>query len=1209
MKIKLQTAVVLAASLVAFLPGCKSESSSTSTSFVVLDTTVINGDTWFLNRPIDIYFGSAIDFNSVSTSSVIFRSTETINLGVPVTGTYELIPDVQGRADYAIRFTPACPDNLEFDNGGLVPGTIGYELLLPTENSGGFTVVRDVDGRPLSAGLTRKFVTPALGETYFYDPLFTPAQITDVRVPTGLGLLSIESATFEVDFDQGIGPSPVNLGVNRIYVEYSDDDGLFLVPPQIVPGEWVVVNNCGESAELLFQVSGVLLPERNVRVVTTSDFEDLSGDKNNTGNLSPTVQLSSLADIYNNSSVNPDNIVYDQFIDDFSVGTGIDYSASLAQPLAEINQGEIMAAFTFPDNDGIEKVDFRLASSHLEINTTGTDVQTDDFGNSFTVAEGVMYTNDFTLDAGTSIRAFGDNPLIIYIAGDATIDGEIDASGYDANVADGLTFRPDIVVLGAEGACGGGKGGDASTTTDYSTSLGENGFGPFDSGSGFGSGGGSGGEGGYQQDRSFAAIFPGGVVLIPAEYLVAGGGGGGGFALTRTDAVFWDEWPSSSLPNSYDNAGPDLRSDRHTIFGVSGAIEPNTYFVGAEDGMRGSSMGKNTIEELPLAQAVRGYIDNGQDLGAVDTASFDPAQTGGSINDDERYGLAVSGPDGGSGGDSVFSVVDPGFGITNDFYGERFFWDGTAGVSPVNITGELLAPHAGSGGGGSGDIQTILRYLNDGNDQALPLASHYPDTAFPHGATQRYFRGAGGGGGGGQIQIHVMGHIILGASAVLKVNGGNGAGGDSTSGGTLDGSATQVSGSGGGSGGHLILSSASGLNLSAIDVGTAGDPTEPGAGDGTFLNSALPNYTMQAIGGRRGWSTSGLAETFGAGDGAPNNYDGNGSFHTGRGGAGASGVIQIHIPDPIADIAYHSSVDSEFKRYITRDVVGNPVFSDRQDEILALYAMPVPFTLKPFYSPQSQVQSVWIDTGLAGIRNPINGVGSFPNYGISGALDFDGLDFDGYVEGDGTTVTRLNAITDGVGGVGEVGDVGYIEGDFVIDANGFGVRIKLANLAIDDIWKFNPKLLIGCDFTAAGTSHEIISADLVSRFEDLTGENTTDLVIATLVPDGAITGDESFVIYKKFLGISSGDIKDKLPSSSSVRIQFQGADGVSQESLDPDLATITDWTGESSTSFDDLDGKRFIRYRVSFDIDALNQAGFNSLSRPALGYIKIPYGW
>jgi len=251
--------------------------------------------------------------------------------------------------------------------------------------------------------------------------------------------------------------------------------------------------------------------------------------------------------------------------------------------------------------------------------------------------------------------------------------------------------------------------------------------------------------------------------------------------------------------------------------------------------------------------------------------------------------------------------------------------------------------------------------------------------------------------------------------------------------------------------------------------------------------------------------------------------------------------------------------------------------------------MPVPFTLKPFYSPKSQVQSVWIDTGLANLRQPNNGVGPFPNYGATGDLNFAGIDSFGYVEGDGTAVTPLAPITFGDGS------------DLAIEASGFGVTINLANLALADSWKFNPRLLVGCDFvTAALTSHEIISAHL---------DSNGALVLATLVADGAITDGGDFVLYNKFFGISSGGIKDKLSSSSSVRIQFQGADGVSQESLEPDASTITSWTGESGTVFDDLDGKRFIRYRVSFDIDALNQGGFNGLSRPAFGYMKIPYGW
>jgi hypothetical protein len=375
------------------------------------------------------------------------------------------------------------------------------------------------------------------------------------------------------------------------------------------------------------------------------------------------------------------------------------------------------------------------------------------------------------------------------------------------------------------------------------------------------------------------------------------------------------------------------------------------------------------------------------------------------------------------------------------------------------------------------------------------------------------------------------------------------------------------------------MSTASGLNLSSISVGTAGDPAIPG----TFFDNTSPNYVLQAIGGRRGWAASSLAENFIAADNAPNNFDGNGPFQTGRGGAGASGVIQIHLPNPVTDIAYHPTVDAEFKQYITHLDANNPADSDRQDQVLGLYAMPVPFTLVPFYSPQSQVQSTWVDTGLANIRQPANGVGPFPNYDF-GELDFDGLDASGFVVGDGQDVTPLADITSGV------------LADVTVGSSGFDV--SLDSVVLNNAFTMNPKLLVGCDLVMAGSTHEIIDASMFGGTLSLT----------TLVSDGSLTAG-NYSIRNKFFGVSSGGIKDKLPSSSSVRIQFQGADGVSSDSVEPDLTTLTEWTGVNATTIDDLDGKRFIRYRITFDIDALNQGGFNDLSRPSLGYIKIPYAW
>ena len=117
------------------------------------------------------------------------------------------------------------------------------------------------------------------------------------------------------------------------------------------------------------------------------------------------------------------------------------------------------------------------------------------------------------------------------------------------------------------------------------------------------------------------------------------------------------------------------------------------------------------------------------------------------------------------------------------------------------------------------------------------------------------------------------------------------------------------------------------------------------------------------------------------------------------------------------------------------------------------------------------------------------------------------------------------------------------------------------------------------------------------------------MILATLVADGALGAAAPYAIRNKYFGVSSSGIKDKLPMSSSLRIQFQGADGVSQESITPDTASFTEWTGIDGTTLDDLDGKRFLRYRLTFDIDALNQGGFNDLSRPSLSYLKVPFAW
>jgi hypothetical protein len=1174
--------LVLAAlgSLSLGLPSCNSASSTSSASFEVTASNLATGDTWLLNRPIRIFFNNAVDKNSVNFSSVTIRPTDANNLNNPVTGTFTLIADDEGRKDHGIEFVAACPTNLANDNGGFVPGARNYEIFLPTQGQGGNTVLRDSAGRQLSIGLTRTFATPAIGDDFFSDTALGPPAFVTVGLPDNLGLLSGDQAVIDVTFDQSIDPSPENLGPDRLFVQYANSNGLFPPTGNVVAGTWIVVENCGDGATLEFRVSGVLLPGRLLRVVMTSNFLDLAGLANATQVVSQEVTMPTLAETFANgpAGFDEDDVAFDGYRDDFLSTASLDLEANLPQPQATIRADIITARFEFPGEpvDPSDNFVVTTAQGFLEIDTTSNAQIADGLGRVFTVTGGILNVNDFTIEAGATLRAVGTNPLIIYVNGEVEILGTVDASGFHASVPDGGSFHPELVVAGAMGVLGGGQGGDASTTVDDYTIRGEAGDGPF----GASLQGGKGGEGGYTQDRAQAAVG-GGATFADREHLVAGGGGGGGFAVGHTDAVTFDAWGTTENPTTFDNAGPDLRQTRHTIFNAT--LDPETFFTGAEDGLRGSAVGSQLPEidaTLP-PHGVHGYEDFASDTQPEDFANdWDSAQTGADIDFD--YGNPTAGPDGGDGGPARFTDGD----ASNDFFGQRFFWDGVA-ASPTLVTGELLAPSAGAGGGASGDLQTLVRYL-DNNLDMLPdtLSAHWPDVNFPFGGTGRYFRGAGGGGGGGQIQIMALGTITIGPSAVFKANGGNGSGGESVIEGGSLGTTTQVSGSGAGSGGHIILQTATGLNLAQIAVGTAGNPGVPA----TFFDNLVESNVIQAIGGRRGWSMSDLTTGLA---GAENGDDGNGPFNIGRGGAGASGVVQIHVPDPLTDITYEASVDAAFKLFVTGNDLTNPIISDRQDQILALYAKPQPFTLVPFFSPQSQVQSDWIDSGLAGLRNPANGTGPFPDYNDP-TYGFAGID-----PATGLVLTTGNQVAAGaiVGSDGGAGTASFTN---------YTMTVTSPSSSFPAFLLRNPNLMKGYEIVAdvaEGSRFEIVAATYQASPERL--------VLTTRVSNGpmALVASTNWVVREKFFGISTTDTLDRLPASASVRVQFQGTDETTPGSNEPDPDAATAWTGDGTTTLTDLKGKRFIRYRVTFDIDALNSGATLDKEKPALLYMTTGYGW
>ena len=523
--------------------------------------------------------------------------------------------------------------------------------------------------------------------------------------------------------------------------------------------------------------------------------------------------------------------------------------------------------------------------------------------------------------------------------------------------------------------------------------------------------------------------------------------------------------------------------------------------------------------------------------------NFDPPWTDPSDPLPFQPGHLIFGADGGSGGPSVFRNDGD---TTNDFWGSRINAEG------VVTRGELLVPWAGSGGGASGDM-ILYNRQPDGGGGYLHINESVPDPAFPSGTIFIYRKGGPGGGGGGQIQIMSIGTIKIGVNGLILAKGGNGIAGEST--GWTYG---QVSGSGGGSGGHIILHSASALDLREVDVTSTGGTIEDEnrtwtLADGTLVEPSVPGLyyaeVLRAHGGRRGWAASRVNEHLPYKDygGSAGKKDGNSTWMAGRGGAGANGVIQLHVPNPSTDILWpgfdssgsHGSTYSNIQDYVhasydpvTEEWSGlNP---DKLEEVLRCFSSPQPVVLVPFFAATSVVQSEWVDTGLAGLRAPA-GTSQFvdyPDYSNS-LLQIQGLDTSsGRVETAVGTVPMLPNVVTGSTSLA------------VITTN----EVVLANASADfaAVLHFlrQPAVLEGYLFrpdSSASIGFTVVEAEYDSTLDTLT--------LSTDATDGSIEfainpGNPVWGLSPRFFQIQTENLANQIPTSAQVFIQFQGADEV-----------------------------------------------------------------
>jgi hypothetical protein len=130
-----------------------------------------------------------------------------------------------------------------------------------------------------------------------------------------------------------------------------------------------------------------------------------------------------------------------------------------------------------------------------------------------TFVDGEVEVRDLIIEAGGEVRVQGPNPLRILATRDVIVRGRLDLSGFNAHDVATLNTGNQVEV-GAAGAAGGGRGGDANTNTSDHTLRGGSGLGAF----GLADGGGQGGE---------AGVAP---PALGKNARRPGGGGGGRFA-------------------------------------------------------------------------------------------------------------------------------------------------------------------------------------------------------------------------------------------------------------------------------------------------------------------------------------------------------------------------------------------------------------------------------------------------------------------------------------------------------------------------------------------------------------------------------------------------------------------------------------------------------------------------------------------------------
>ncbi len=531
------------------LPACSRSGAGSSSApaagaaLRLVATSLPEGATWEVNRPIELDFDQPVDVSTVSANSIrVFEVG-----GAPAAGTFSV-----AHGGHTVVFQPRCPTDESLDDAGLRVGGTRYVLELRGTDHGGVDVLRAASGSMLAETTRVAFSTPATSEPTLalHDPRFGPPQpviraagsndrrgsrfvfgddrartvflefdratqtygLSDPRARAPRNLFSDDATRVALllEFDQPVGPGARNLG--RIQWEHENERGAWL--PLETRRE--LLANCDGAALVRVEPSGILPSGRRVRVVIHAGFEDPSGDTQHV-DLDDFAILTTEATHF--ESLRTPQVLADELREDFDLAGRGSFRGTTARGEldAQWGDGVLRSAGEFGCSGG-PGGDFDWivrANEFFVFDTTSAAIVGGPGGVPTTVQNttgGRVEVRNLTIEEGGQLRVQGPNPMRICASGEVAIRGTVILNGFPGKDVATLNTGH-IPEPGGAGGPGGGSGGSSSDNTTGSTPRGGTGMGPHGSADG-----GQGGESGFAAET------------LGKDARRPGGGGGGRFA-------------------------------------------------------------------------------------------------------------------------------------------------------------------------------------------------------------------------------------------------------------------------------------------------------------------------------------------------------------------------------------------------------------------------------------------------------------------------------------------------------------------------------------------------------------------------------------------------------------------------------------------------------------------------------------------------------